>query len=111
MNQHNEMCACNERSVSKIKPAPTNIDLYRHGCSTNAESPNCQLRKLGYKLVYPESSILKLLSLTTPQNLAGRPESQAGDRISFRISDSEAKVKSTVLILYQFHKYFVRTCL
>ena len=30
----NQMYACNERSVSKIKPAPTNCDPYRYGCST-----------------------------------------------------------------------------
>jgi hypothetical protein len=32
------MCACNERSVSKIKPAPTNTDLYRYGCSIGHQS-------------------------------------------------------------------------
>jgi|GEM_PF-2052594 len=33
----NQMCACNERSVSKIKPAPTNADLHKYGCSIRVD--------------------------------------------------------------------------
>jgi hypothetical protein len=33
----NQMYARNERSVSKIKPAPTSANPYRHGCSIKGQ--------------------------------------------------------------------------
>jgi hypothetical protein len=33
----NQIYACNERSVSKIKPAPTSANSYRYGCSIKGQ--------------------------------------------------------------------------
>jgi len=41
----NQMYICNERSVSKIKPAPTNVNLYRYGCILRAYPKNRRLSK------------------------------------------------------------------